>query len=209
MSAEAVHYNVHDAKTHLSRIIERVERGEEVIIDRAGVPVAKVVPLVRRVNRTAVGSSPVRWICRATGTRHRPTPRSLPTSGWANDPVAGHDTHIALWAITGDAALGEDVLNRLRHDPDVFLSPVSLWEITLKQAIGTLAGPTDLAERVRDMGFRELPVTHARVIAAGRLAPHRRDPFDRMLVAQAATEGLTLVSRDESIALYDVDILNV
>ena len=56
MSAEAVHYNMHDAKTHLSRIIERVERGEEVIIDRAGVPVAKVVPLVRRVNRTAVGS---------------------------------------------------------------------------------------------------------------------------------------------------------
>jgi prevent-host-death family protein len=56
MSAEAVHYNMHDAKTHLSRIIERVERGEEVIIDRAGVPVAKVVPLVRRVNRTAIGS---------------------------------------------------------------------------------------------------------------------------------------------------------
>jgi prevent-host-death family protein len=56
MSADAVHYNMHDAKTHLSRIIERVERGEEVIIDRAGVPVAKVVPLVRRVHRTAVGS---------------------------------------------------------------------------------------------------------------------------------------------------------
>ena len=56
MSAEAAHYNMHDAKTHLSRIIERVERGEEIVIDRAGVPVARVVPLVRRVNRTAVGS---------------------------------------------------------------------------------------------------------------------------------------------------------
>lgn len=56
MTAEAIHYNMHDAKTHLSRIIERVERGEEIIIDRAGIPVAKVVPLVRRVNRTAVGS---------------------------------------------------------------------------------------------------------------------------------------------------------
>ena len=56
MSAEALHFNMHEAKTHLSRIIERVERGEEVIIDRAGVPVAKVVPLVRRVNRTAIGS---------------------------------------------------------------------------------------------------------------------------------------------------------
>ena len=119
------------------------------------------------------------------------------------------DTHIALSAITGDATLGEDFLNRLRHDPDIFLSPVSLWEITLKQAIGRLAGPADLAERVRDMAFRELPVTDAHAIAAGRLPPHHRDPFDRMLVAQAVTEGLTLVSRDESIALYDVDILKV
>jgi prevent-host-death family protein len=56
MSAEAVHYSIHDAKTHLSRIIERVERGEEIIIDRAGTPVAKVVPLVRLTNRTAIGS---------------------------------------------------------------------------------------------------------------------------------------------------------
>jgi prevent-host-death family protein len=56
MSAEAVHFNMHDAKTHLSRIIERVEHGEEIFIDRAGTPVAKVVPLVRGVNRTAIGS---------------------------------------------------------------------------------------------------------------------------------------------------------
>jgi PIN domain nuclease of toxin-antitoxin system len=119
------------------------------------------------------------------------------------------DTHVALWAITADAALGEEFLDRLRHDPDICLSPVSLWEITIKQALGKLAGPADLAEQVRDMGFRELPVTHAHAIAAGRLPPHHRDPFDRMLVAQAGAEGLTLVSRDESIALYDADILKV
>ncbi|GAB7049394.1 MULTISPECIES: type II toxin-antitoxin system Phd/YefM family antitoxin [Catenuloplanes] len=56
MSAEAVHFNMHEAKTHLSKIIERVANGEEIIIDRAGTPVAKVIPLVRRVNRTAIGS---------------------------------------------------------------------------------------------------------------------------------------------------------
>jgi prevent-host-death family protein len=56
MSAEPAHFNMHDAKTHLSRIIERVEGGEEVIIDRAGTPVAKIIPLVRRANRTSVGS---------------------------------------------------------------------------------------------------------------------------------------------------------
>jgi PIN domain nuclease of toxin-antitoxin system len=119
------------------------------------------------------------------------------------------DTHIALWAITGDATLGEDFLDRLRHDADIFLSPVSLWEITMRQATGKLAGPADLAKRVRHMGFLELPVTYAHAIAAGRLPPHHRDPFDRMLVAQAVTEGLTLVSRDWSFELYDVDILKV
>lgn len=119
------------------------------------------------------------------------------------------DTHVVLWAIAGDATLDADFLDRLRHDPDIFLSPVSLWEITIKQTAGKLAGPSDLAERVRDVGFRELPVTHSHAIVAGRLPPHHRDPFDRMLVAQAASEGMTLVSRDASIALYDVDILKV
>jgi PIN domain nuclease of toxin-antitoxin system len=119
------------------------------------------------------------------------------------------DTPIALWAINGDSSLGEDFLDRLRHDPDIYLSPVSVWEIVIKQGIGTLPGPADLAERVLDMGFLELPVTHHHAIAAGRLSLHHRDPFDRMLVAQASTEGFTLVSRDESVALYDVDILKV
>lgn len=119
------------------------------------------------------------------------------------------DTHVALWAITGDATLGEEFLDRLRHDPDIFLSPVTLWEITIKQSTGKLAGPPDLAEQVRDMGFRALPVTYAHAIAAGRLPPHHRDPFDRMLVAQATIESMTLATRDGSIALYDVDVLKV
>lgn len=119
------------------------------------------------------------------------------------------DTHVALWAITSDAALGEDILDRLRHDPEIFLSPISLWEITIKQTAGKLAGPPDLAERVRDMGFQELPVTHVHALTAGRLPPHHRDPFDRMLIAQAVTEGMTLATSDASIALYDVDILKI
>ncbi|MDP9798422.1 PIN domain nuclease of toxin-antitoxin system [Catenuloplanes nepalensis] len=116
---------------------------------------------------------------------------------------------MALWAITGDATLGEDILDRLRHDPDVYLSPVSLWEITIKQNTGKLTGPADLAEQIRDAGFRELPVTYAHAIAAGRLPLHHRDPFDRMLIAQAAAEGLTLASRDAAMSLYDVDLLKV
>jgi PIN domain nuclease of toxin-antitoxin system len=117
------------------------------------------------------------------------------------------DTHVALWGITADPRLGDEFLERLRHDPDIFLSPVTLWEITVKRAAGKLDGPPDLAERVRDMGFRELPITQAHGIAAGRLPLHHRDPFDRMLVAQARIEGLSLVTRDRDIRAYDVDVL--
>ncbi|HET8661434.1 MAG TPA: type II toxin-antitoxin system VapC family toxin [Micromonosporaceae bacterium] len=119
------------------------------------------------------------------------------------------DTHVVLWGLTGDPRLGDDFLDRLRHDPDIFVSPVTVWEITIKQAAGKLDGPSDLAERVRDMGFRELPVTHAHAIAAGRLPGHHRDPFDRMLVAQAVTEDLTLATRDLDIQRYDVATLIV
>jgi PIN domain nuclease of toxin-antitoxin system len=116
------------------------------------------------------------------------------------------DTHIVLWGITADSSLSDEFLDRLRHDPDIFLSPVTLWEIIIKQAAGKLGGPPDLAERVRDMGFRELPVTHAHAIAAGRLPVHHRDPFDRMLIAQAIVENLTLVTRDAGIRRYNVDV---
>jgi PIN domain nuclease of toxin-antitoxin system len=119
------------------------------------------------------------------------------------------DTHIVLWGITADPTLSDEFLDRLRSDPDIFLSPVSLWEITIKQAARKLGGPSDLAERVRDMGFRELPVTHAHAMVAGRLPVHHRDPFDRMLVAQATVEDFTLVTRDADIQRYEVDLLVV
>lgn len=119
------------------------------------------------------------------------------------------DTHVALWGITADPTLDADFLARLRHDPDIVLSPVSLWEITIKQATGKLGGPADLAERILGLGFRELPVTHRHAIIAGRLPPYHRDPFDRMLIAQATEDGMTLVTRDADIQRYDVDLLVV
>jgi PIN domain nuclease of toxin-antitoxin system len=119
------------------------------------------------------------------------------------------DTHVALWGLAGDANLGEELLQRLRHDPDVYLSSASVWEIAIKQVAGTLTGPADLVERVRDMGFRELPVTSTHAMVAGRLPLHHRDPFDRMLVAQATVEGLTLATRDPDIRRYDVKTLAV
>jgi PIN domain nuclease of toxin-antitoxin system len=116
---------------------------------------------------------------------------------------------VALWGIVGDRALSDEFLDRLRSDPDIYLSAVSVWEIAIKQSAGKLTGPVDLAERVRDMGFRELPITNSHAVVAGRLPMHHRDPFDRMLIAQATVEGLTLATRDPDIPRYDVDTLAV
>jgi PIN domain nuclease of toxin-antitoxin system len=93
------------------------------------------------------------------------------------------------------------------HEPEVHLSPATVWEVAIKQAIGKLAEPADLADQLRHCGFRELPITSEHAVTAGRLPPHHRDPFDRMLVAQAQCEDLVLVTRDADIAKYDVAVL--
>jgi PIN domain nuclease of toxin-antitoxin system len=117
------------------------------------------------------------------------------------------DTPVVLWWLADDLALADDIKHLLDAEPDAYVSAATLWEVSVKQALGKL-GPADLAERVRDAGFRELPVTAAHAIAAGRLPGIHRDPFDRMLVAQARCEDLTLVTRDEHVHKYDVRILS-
>jgi PIN domain nuclease of toxin-antitoxin system len=119
------------------------------------------------------------------------------------------DTHVVLWWLTDDATLADEIKDRLDHEPDVYISPASVWEVAIKQAIGKLEQPADLPERIRDSGFRHLHITIEHSIAAGRLPLIHRDPFDRMLVAQAQLDDLTLVTRDAEIQKYDVDLLVV
>ncbi len=89
------------------------------------------------------------------------------------------------------------------------MSAATIWEIAIKQALGKITAPADLPERVRDSGFRQLPIGFDHAMAAGRLPPIHRDPFDRMLVAQARYEDLTLVTRDTHCQQYEVAILPV
>jgi PIN domain nuclease of toxin-antitoxin system len=117
------------------------------------------------------------------------------------------DTHVVLWWLADDPTLSEDIKHRLDHDPEVYLSPATVWEVAVKQALGKLKAPDDLAQRVGDSGFRALPITGEHALAAGRLPAIHRDPFDRMLVAQARCEQLTLVTRDKDIQRYDVRLL--
>jgi PIN domain nuclease of toxin-antitoxin system len=89
----------------------------------------------------------------------------------------------------------------------VYVSAATTSEVVIKQAIGKLKKPEDLPERIRDGGFRELPISIEHTIVAGRLPLLHRDPFDRMLVAQAQCEALTLVTRDSDIRRYEVALM--
>jgi PIN domain nuclease of toxin-antitoxin system len=119
------------------------------------------------------------------------------------------DTHVVLWWLSDDSTLAEDIKKRLDIEPDVYVSSATVWEVAIKQAIGKLIEPADLPERIRDSGFRQLPITAEHAIEAGRLPLIHRDPFDRMLVAQARRENLTVVTRDAEIQKYDVAVLAV
>ncbi|WNM29764.1 type II toxin-antitoxin system VapC family toxin [Streptomyces sp. Li-HN-5-11] len=119
------------------------------------------------------------------------------------------DTHVVLWWLGDSAELSGGIKDLLDTEPAVYVSAVSPWEIAIKQSLGKLEGPQDLAERVRDSQFTGLPVTAGHGVRAGRLPAHHRDPFDRILVAQAQIEGMTLVTRDKWIPQYDVPVMPV
>lgn len=117
------------------------------------------------------------------------------------------DTHVILWWLADDPGLADDVKQAIDTEPDVFVSAASVWEIAIKQSLGKL-GPDDLPERVAATELRQLPMMSRHALVAGRLPPIHRDPFDRMLIAQAQCEGLTLVTRDAAIQKYEVSLLH-
>lgn len=117
------------------------------------------------------------------------------------------DTHVILWWLSDSDELSDQVKDLLDTEPSAHLSAVSAWEIAIKQTLGKLDGPDDLAERVRDSQFTTLPITAGHGVRAGRLPALHRDPFDRILVAQAQIEGMTIVTRDKWIPRYDVPVM--
>src|SRR6266571_4478246 len=93
------------------------------------------------------------------------------------------------------------------EDSFVAISAASAWEIAIKSARGRLRAPEDLEERIEEQGFTPLAIRIAHALRAGALPALHRDPFDRMLVAQAQVEGMTIVTRDKNIPRYDVTTL--
>lgn len=119
------------------------------------------------------------------------------------------DTHVFIWACVEPERLSvaeRDAIADPRND--VFASAASAWEIAIKRALGRLSFPVERFDEFADaLGFRPLPMTSAHGIAAGGLPRYHDDPFDRMLVAQARIEALTIVTSDRKIPQYEVALL--
>jgi PIN domain nuclease of toxin-antitoxin system len=119
------------------------------------------------------------------------------------------DSHVLLWWLQADPRLAATAAEAMEDgDNTLYLSAASVWELSIKQSIGKLRVDVDLRAHAMEQGFTELPVTGAHATAIRDLPFHHKDPFDRMLVAQAAAEGLTLVTADDALAAYGVPVLS-
>jgi PIN domain nuclease of toxin-antitoxin system len=118
------------------------------------------------------------------------------------------DTHVVLWAFGAPERLRPEVRREI-VDPRnaVFVSAVSIWEVEIKRALGKLRAPDGLDLLCRERGFDALDITFEHAVAAGSLPPHHADPFDRMLIAQATVERVTVVTADDAFRRYDVGVM--
>jgi PIN domain nuclease of toxin-antitoxin system len=119
------------------------------------------------------------------------------------------DSHILVWLDSGDDRLNPAVLEMLRRAEQRYLSAVTAWELSLKQAAGKLRLRKPVGSMLEAFGLVELPVAIRHGDRAAQLPMHHRDPFDRMLVAQALVEDLILVTADDELARYGVPILAI
>jgi PIN domain nuclease of toxin-antitoxin system len=118
------------------------------------------------------------------------------------------DTHVVLWQLSGAQRLGARASETIASAAELAFSVVSFAEIGVKAAIGKLTVPDDLHAHVTGTGLRVLGLSADHGLAVARLPLHHRDPFDRLLVAQARHEGLTLVTADTRLYAYDVAVID-
>lgn len=118
------------------------------------------------------------------------------------------DTHAWLWWLSDPDQLDPATAAHIASPEHlVAVSAASVWEVVIKRARGRLRFDGDPVAVVTDSGFEALAISLVHAARAGDLPPHHRDPFDRMLVAQAAIEGLTIVTRDPAFEAYEVPLL--
>ncbi len=116
------------------------------------------------------------------------------------------DTHVLIWWDVG-ARLSREARNAIRDADEVYVSAASAWEIAIKTARGRIVTSRTVSDAVQTSGFTELPVLFRHADALTALPPLHRDPFDRLLVAQAHVEKLTIVTRDAFVSQYAVKVI--
>ncbi len=117
------------------------------------------------------------------------------------------DAHAVLWFLAGTAKLRIEARRAIEQAERAYVSAASIWELTVKHEQGRLVAPANLVDRLHENGFLELPLGWEHAQVAGRLPIVHRDPFDRMLVAQAIVERLTIVTRDNELGRYGVPVI--
>jgi PIN domain nuclease of toxin-antitoxin system len=116
------------------------------------------------------------------------------------------DTNVLLWWFTDSPRLKKDARDLIAANPVIYVSAATTWEVEIKRALGKLKAPRDLEEALSASHFVPLAITVAHSIAAANLPRHHDDPFDRMLIAQANLEALTLMTSDQRLKEYDGNI---
>jgi PIN domain nuclease of toxin-antitoxin system len=122
------------------------------------------------------------------------------------------DTHAFLWWIGDDPSLSDKARKIIADSSnEIYLSSVSIWEIAIKSRTGRLEFSGDLEsfvdQQILKNSFQPLPITLAHAARIKKLPNHHRDPFDQMLVAQGAVEGMPLISIDKKIKSYDIEVV--
>jgi len=113
------------------------------------------------------------------------------------------DTHVFLWSVSDSRQLTAVARAYVASAQTVYVSAASIWEIASKSQLGKIDGdPDELVAAIRASGFQELPVSAAHAAAVAKLPQHHRDPFDRLLMAQAFTEPLRFVTADRTLSPY-------
>jgi PIN domain nuclease of toxin-antitoxin system len=113
------------------------------------------------------------------------------------------DTHVFLWAVSGSSHLKATQRRVIQDADEVFVSAASIWEVAIKTRLGRLkADSHELAAAIMSSGFSELPVRAVHAAAVKTIALHHNDPFDHLLIAQAMTEPLRLMTADAMLARY-------
>ena len=118
------------------------------------------------------------------------------------------DTHVLLWVFDDNPTISSNAREAMNQADIIYASHTSVWEIVIKKALGKLEVTDDLEQALIKTGVRQLPITLAHILAVEDLPVEKhKDPFDRLLVAQAKVEGLTLITRDVHLGNYGVPII--